>query len=841
MPIISGIQYGNESSSYDFGFSNSLDKIQELVTIKDGNNKNGYTLDNHPIYSPDEQVNKNISNSFDYKPENRVRKSKYADPFIPNFKLLIDFDKKYGLFADEQYPNSALAYIKRVFGQNTPRYLMLKSFIDQFKLFIKEYDFLILNVENLDELYSIYNKHTYVEESEIKCNVVIRETITMQLMGLIHLYNMVCYDSMRGVEVLPENLRRFDLYILIFSSGYFSSLLYDIENSITGDKIDDESLQERQLFPTVYKLEQIRQLNKYHLPNIKFNTFVMHLVDAQIDVIESGKKMFGEITNEMSGDYVKNNLSFTARFVNVNGKFAQFDNGIDLFSLLSLESNSKNSGNNSYFKNWASRAYKSLKKEGINLINNSVSHIFDTARSLVSKTSPIGNALSLLSSPEQIAKKLAGAASIPINGVINKYVDSSANWLQSMVQQNFREDILSDLMREAWEKTSFGQKTAVEQIHELQNINDIAAQLPTDVSDTSGNYEFNEKIKPQEIQNVNDAIALSKTLSTQIKAADTLFNEQKSKYKDAVNIEVKPEIPEYNSPENQANIEVQEVINEFKDTNNNLNIEHKEEIPEYKSPENSENIEFKKLINEFKESKNNQNLEIKSEIPEYQETDNKTNIEVQENINEFKESKNNQNLEIKPEIPEYFSPKNTENLEYKKLIEIFGNYDSKTNIEIKTNIPEYQETDNKTNIEVQENINEFKDSVNNNNIEQKDIIPEYQETDNKTNIEVQENINEFKDSVNNNNIEQKDIIPEYQETKNSENIEYQETINNFRNINNNLSNINVESEIETYPDGLNNSNGLNTIELNNPIESYPTTETLSNDNNINPEYKKNIE
>ena len=684
MATINGIKYDNVASGYDFGLSDNLDELQETIRIKTPNDRQGYTLDNHPVYSPDEELNKAHKNSYDLKPEHRARRSKFTDPFTPNFKLFIDFDKPYGLFADESKVNSALAYMKRVFGQDSPRYLMLKTFIEQFKLFLKEYDFLILNAEGLDELYSIYNKHTYVEESEIKLNIVIRETITMQLMGLINLYNSIWFDPIRGVEVLPDNLRRFDLYVMVYSAGYFNSLLYDIENPLTGnDATTDDEDQQRQYFPTVYKLEQLRQLNKFNLPNIHFNTFVIEMIDAQFDAIESGKKMFGDVTNEMSGDFVKNNLAFTSRFIGTTGKFAQYDNGIDLMSLLILESNSKNGEGKSYFKSWASKAYSALRKEGIEIINSSVSSVFNTVKGLVSPTSPIGNGLSLLSSPEEIAKKISGAVSVATNGAINKYVDKPANWLQSMVQQNFRPDILSDLMHEATD-TLYG--TAINQKREIENLTDLMRQLPSETNITP--QDFNIK-----------------------------FNTKQEQVGVAKNIEVKDIISEYVTSENHKNIEVEP------------------EIPEYQEIENKNNIEFKKSISEYKETENHKNIEVEPEIPEYISTDNNQNIEYNQEINEYQQSNNQSNIEQKDKIPEYISTDdsstskrvNQENIEYQNKINTYVKEDNSDNIEYQKEIESYPKTYDIKNIDLNTiDIQETIESYPNENKQQ--INPEYKKS-----------------------------------------------------------------------------------------------------------------
>ncbi len=801
MPNIGSIQYGqngNASSGYDFGFADSLDAVQNAITIPGGSaDKQGYTLDIHPVYAPDQELDKDHRNSYDYKPEHRVRRSKYVDPFIPNFKLLVDFDKPYGLFAPETNPNSALAYIKRVFGENTPRYLMLKTFIEQFKIFLKEYDFLILSVEGLEELYNIYNKHSYVEESELKCSVNIRETVTMQLMGLIKLYGEIVYDPIRGVEVIPENLRRFDLYILIFSSGYFNSLYYDLINPITGQNYSNatgsnlaqnDDCFERKLFPTVYKLEVLRRLEKYAPANVEFNNFTFQLIDAQIDLLESGKKMFGEISNEMGGEIVKNNLAFTCRFLGLKGNFEQYTGGVDLMSLLALESNSKNKTGQSYFKGYASKAYNALRKTGIDIINNTVGSVFGTLKGLVAPTSPIGNALSLLASPEEIAKKLGNAVSVPINGLLNKYIDQPANWLQSMVEKNFRSDILTDLMHNATDGF-FGIKQEGIQRDEID-----AATINMKELNTTIDYKPDTKFKAA-VETKQAGVA--KTI--EVKQNISEYIESKNKE----NVEVKPTIPEYQETENNSNIEVKDEIVEFFESKNKTNLEQKDVIPEYQETKNASNIELKDTINEFQDTKNNENLEQKDVIPEYQETKNASNIELKDTINEYKETENKTNLEQKDVIPEYVNTRNQTNLTYEELIEIFSPTKNATNIEQQDVIPEYQETKNASNIELKDTINEFQDTQNNNNITQQDVISSYDNFSNNQNIEV------------------KDTINEYQETENANNLEVVEKINTYMEFEN-KSNITVEDDIDVYPDSTDTKKiSLNTVEVSDNINKYP--------------------
>lgn len=231
---------------------------------------------------------------------------KHTDFANFNFKILIDYDKPYGLLADEENPNSALHYLKSI-GEDA-RFGMLSIWIENLKSLIKDYEFLFLTVEGLDLIQNMKNGHFPTDESRI--NFTLRDTIDLRVAGLITNYNAIVYDKVREVEVLPINLRRFDMSIVLFVSGYYNMMIYD-------DLGHDEKELERKIFPTIRKLSD-DTFNHETLSS--FNNMIFNIFDCEIMRDESGKNAVSEITNE-SFEIIRSNLNLSYRFCNVNGNF----------------------------------------------------------------------------------------------------------------------------------------------------------------------------------------------------------------------------------------------------------------------------------------------------------------------------------------------------------------------------------------------------------------------------------------------------------------------------------------------------------------------------------------
>lgn len=375
--------------------------------------------------------------------ELKARKSPYADPLTLNFKLIINWNKPYGLFADKSNTNSALAYLERI-GE-TNRVQMLELFILKFKEFIKDYDFLILNCEGLAE---IINAKPYecFKEGEDKVSFTCRETIDMRIQGLLTLYREIWYDNSRSVEVLPANLRRFDCYVLVYTAGYFNMLLYDISQNESYEKALKTN-PDKVIFPTLKKLSQ---LNENDLGNIPFNHILVYLGDASIFNEESGKNFFSELSNEMSSDYIKNNIVLTYRFAKYSGIFHNVTGSVNYGMVLSMIAEVSKSNNKDKFKNYFKNlgdAFVNAGKDTWNNIKNDIKNdTITAAKGIISKATPIGNALDYFADPNKIVGSVSNAINAGIEQLEQKYVYGNITKLQNMVSGNFSENMLTDMV-----------------------------------------------------------------------------------------------------------------------------------------------------------------------------------------------------------------------------------------------------------------------------------------------------------------------------------------------------------------------------------------------------------
>lgn len=372
--------------------------------------------------------------------ELKARKSPYADPLTLNFKLIINWNKPYGLFADKSNTNSALAYLERI-GE-TKRAQTLELFIKKFKEFIKDYDFLILNCEGLAEIVNA-KPHECFREGEDKVSFTCRETIDMRIQALLTLYREIWYDNSRSVEVLPANLRRFDCYVLVYAAGYFNMLLYDITKNESYEKAKDSN-PEKIIFPTLKKLFQ---LNENDLGNIPFNHVLFYLGDASIFNEESGKNFFTELSNEMSSDYIKNNIVLTYRFAKYSGIFHNITGSINYGMVLSMvaetsKTNNKIKFDDNYFKNIKNAFINSGKDTWNSIKDNTLTNI----KNIILKSTPIGNALDFFADPNKVVGAVSNAVNTGIEQLEQKYVYGNIAKLQNMVSGNFSENMLTDMV-----------------------------------------------------------------------------------------------------------------------------------------------------------------------------------------------------------------------------------------------------------------------------------------------------------------------------------------------------------------------------------------------------------
>ena len=420
---------------------------------------NGISLNNRFHY----QINDTDYENF-IVPELRAYMAKYADPLTVCFKLMIDWTKPYGLFCPEVNPatnqpnvDSALSYLKRI-GENE-RYLMLKQWIEIFRIFVTNYDFLILQVDGLESIVNAKPHESFNEDND-KLDFTVRETSDMMFQSLLTMYRHIWYDNNRGVEVLPANLRRFDCGVLVYNSGYYNMALYDVLDDNDPNAEEMRQNVETKMFPTLKKLS-----DKYFYnlsDNYNFNHHLIILGDAQISTEESGKAFFSGISNDDVGDFIKNNFSLKFRFGFYKGRFNNIFGDFDFVKALALAaaqdrvSNQLNSNPNSQqpyqetlaklkenFSGYFDKAKDSFKAAATSEWNTIKKKPTVYANRLIGKNTAIGNALIRMSDPNTVATLAKNTIDAGIQTIEDNYITSPFAKLQNAVLGNFSDNFVS--------------------------------------------------------------------------------------------------------------------------------------------------------------------------------------------------------------------------------------------------------------------------------------------------------------------------------------------------------------------------------------------------------------
>lgn len=387
-------------------------------------------------------------------PEIRALNYLYTDPLTLCFKFMIDYDKPYGLFADEAYKDSALAYLKRLEGSSTNiRYNMLKNWIENFKALVKYYDFLFLEVSGLSEILTCPAYNMYNEENA-KIEIRMRETIDMRVMQIIEGYRNIAYDYERCCDVLPDNLRRFDAHIILYPAAYYNMALY----SAIGSNDNDEDKVIRKMLPTLDKINDDAFItwDRRDFNNICFNIF-----DCEFLVHESGKTFAETIVSENAQTVTNNNITFSYRFANYNGIFNNIRGEVNLVEALAQSSAQSKAANalniqtsnvqsentmstggrvKNYFKGMGSEIASSAKygvTQAKDFVKNSPRNI---KQKVMAKNGALGNAYQSLSG-SNIGKMIKNTVDLGLNKIEDKYINSTLAKLNNLVGMNFNDNL----------------------------------------------------------------------------------------------------------------------------------------------------------------------------------------------------------------------------------------------------------------------------------------------------------------------------------------------------------------------------------------------------------------
>ena len=223
--------------------------------------------------------------------------SPFGEPGYFYFKIFFKFDTQFGLLGgilNDADPvlgghNTAMRYLNYLNGSQTDETNsgFYESLIPNERMralikFVKTLSYINCNapwffksIKGLDKAGNpIVNEFTKEKNIEIECNV---DAIDMRLSTLLDLYRFVCYDDFSNKEVIPENLRKFDMSILIFNTPI-------------------KTLHTAMRYGTYYPYKQAFANNDKYEHLMSFKLFEFN--GCEIDINSIGSMIPGDINNE---------------------------------------------------------------------------------------------------------------------------------------------------------------------------------------------------------------------------------------------------------------------------------------------------------------------------------------------------------------------------------------------------------------------------------------------------------------------------------------------------------------------------------------------------------------
>lgn len=240
------------------------------------------------------------------------------------FKVFFKFNTNYGLFggtindelgAQVFQSNCALRYLNTISPLYKPekiknRIIALKRFAAILSQMNTKYPWMISSVSGLDKAMNIYTDKFSEEKSiDIGFNI---ETTDMKLINMLNLYKYACYDDINCKEIIPENLRKFDMMIIIyhvpikyFQTAIMTSPKKDISTGLfspnsklaKAESVINKTFNFLTTKTSYHKYKRMNPDNNNLSNMLSFNMFTFH--GCEFDVESFGKYFEGlEMKNE---------------------------------------------------------------------------------------------------------------------------------------------------------------------------------------------------------------------------------------------------------------------------------------------------------------------------------------------------------------------------------------------------------------------------------------------------------------------------------------------------------------------------------------------------------------
>ena len=139
---------------------------------------------------------------------NTSAKNPYQDPTLLTFTL--KFDTQSPLFNKEV----AIKSLREQYKEET-KADKLGTFIDTLVLINKEMPWYFTSITGIDRAFDFNMEEPYRGGTDAKLEIVCNESINLAITGLMDLYREAVYNLAGWTQVLPENYKRFNMYVIV--------------------------------------------------------------------------------------------------------------------------------------------------------------------------------------------------------------------------------------------------------------------------------------------------------------------------------------------------------------------------------------------------------------------------------------------------------------------------------------------------------------------------------------------------------------------------------------------------------------------------------------------------
>lgn len=242
----------------------------------------------------------------------------FKDPLFLRFKIFFDFTSKDGLLYDPlldssvdiNTSNTAVGYLVRTCGRESPYTKLAQQFISDLKTISSEYSFLFNEITGIGDLINADMQVMLPEDTKIEIRCM--ETLDMKIQALIENYRKFAFDPVRRVWRLPKNLRRFGMHVYVYPQGVY--------------RIDPNNETEMQMLQKIVPTKVVESQNgtldvtSPVLTSPQASNHVLYRLDeCEIMLDGSGADFVSSLKNDEKGNPVNNLITIHPRRFNIDG------------------------------------------------------------------------------------------------------------------------------------------------------------------------------------------------------------------------------------------------------------------------------------------------------------------------------------------------------------------------------------------------------------------------------------------------------------------------------------------------------------------------------------------